>query len=99
MEKLDQARVLLKNVIDPELGLNIIDLGLVYDLKIENNQCYVLMTFTTMGCPISGALVNSVYESLQPLGFDDVKVDITYSPPWTPDKLSAEGKRRLGVRA
>lgn len=98
MEKENQARVLLKNVIDPELGLNIIDLGLVYELKIEQNRCYVLMTFTTMGCPISGALINNIYEALQPMGFDDVKVDITYSPPWTPDKLTPEGKQRLGVR-
>ena len=98
MEKLSQARMLLKNVIDPELGLNIIDLGLVYDLKIDQNRCHVLMTFTTMGCPISGALVNDVHEVLQPLGFDDVKVDITFSPPWTPDKLTPEGKQRLGIR-
>lgn len=98
MEKLEQARMLLKNVIDPELGLNIIDLGLVYELKVEEERCHVLMTFTTMGCPISGALVNGVYEALQPLGFADVKVDITYSPPWTPEKMSPEGKKRLGVR-
>jgi metal-sulfur cluster biosynthetic enzyme len=97
MEQVDQARVLLKNVVDPELGLNIIDLGLVYELKIENNKCYVLMTFTTMGCPITGSMVDGVYEALSPMGFDDVKVDITFNPPWTPARMTDEGKKRLGV--
>jgi metal-sulfur cluster biosynthetic enzyme len=98
MEQVDQARILLKNVVDPELGLNIVDLGLIYELMVENNRCYVQMTFTTMGCPISGAMVNGVYDALQPLGFDDIKVDITYNPPWTPQRMTEEGKKRLGVR-
>lgn len=99
MNQVDTARMLLKNVVDPELGLNIVDLGLIYDLRIENNKAYVLITFTTMGCPISGTIVNGIYEALEPLGLDDIKIDITYNPPWTPARMSPEGKQRLGVRA
>ncbi|MFZ5823564.1 MAG: metal-sulfur cluster assembly factor [Bacillota bacterium] len=99
MTKTETARTLLRNVIDPELGLNIVDLGLIYDLRIdEQNRGYVLMTFTTMGCPISGMLVDGVYEALAPLDLADVKVDITYSPPWSPELMSDEAKRRLGWR-
>jgi len=95
--KEDLARTLLRNVYDPELGLNIVDLGLVYELKVdEEDRCRVLMTFTTMGCPVGGHLVNGVYEALDILSFKDLKVDITFDPPWTPDKMSDEAKQQLG---
>jgi metal-sulfur cluster biosynthetic enzyme len=98
MERIDTARMLLRNVVDPELGLNIIDLGLVYELREENNKCWVLMTFTTMGCPMSGSLTNGVYDALEPLGYDEIKVNVTYSPPWSPAMMTDEGKQRLGIR-
>lgn len=96
----DLARTLLKNVVDPELGLNIVDLGLVYELTIDEgtNKGRVLMTFTTMGCPVSGMLVNGVYEALAPLDLADLKVDITFDPPWSPERMSDDAKRRLGWR-
>ncbi|HYG57196.1 MAG TPA: metal-sulfur cluster assembly factor [Symbiobacteriaceae bacterium] len=97
MGQVTTARTMLRNVVDPELGLNIIDLGLVYELRVENNKCYVLMTFTTMGCPMSGSLVDGVYEALEPLGFEDVKVDVTFNPPWSPERMSNEAKERLGI--
>lgn len=98
MNKVDQARMLLRNVVDPELGLNIVDLGLIYQLNVEANKAEVLMTFTTIGCPMSGSLVDGVYEALSAMGLDDIKVNITYSPPWTPARMSDEAKQRLGVR-
>ena len=97
MEQIATVKTLLKNVVDPELGLNIVDLGLIYDLTLEENKCKVLMTFTTMGCPMSGSLVDGVYEALEPLGFDDIKVDITFTPPWSPERMSADAKKRLGI--
>ena len=98
MDKMEVAREALKCVIDPELGLNIVDLGLIYDLRVdENNKALVLMTFTTMGCPMGGTLVNGVYQALEPLDFADIKVDLTFSPPWSPAKMTPEGKQRLGV--
>jgi len=98
IDKVGMARALLRNVIDPELGLSIIDLGLVYELRVdEQDRAYVQMTFTTVGCPISGSLVNGVYEALDPLGFTDIKVDITFDPPWSPERMTPEAKRLLGV--
>ncbi len=96
-EKVDLARTMLRNVIDPEIGLSIIDLGLVYDLRVEDNKAFVRMTFTTVGCPMSGTLVNGVYEALEPLGFADIKVDLTFDPPWSPDRMTPEARKMLGV--
>ncbi|MFZ5814860.1 MAG: metal-sulfur cluster assembly factor [Bacillota bacterium] len=99
MTKVEMARTMLKNVIDPELGLNIVDLGLIYELRIdETDRALVRMTFTTMGCPISGMLVDGVYEALAPLDLKDIKVEITFDPPWTPERMSDEAKRRMGWR-
>lgn len=99
MTKVEMARTLLRNVMDPEIGLNIVDLGLIYELQIdENDKGYVLMTFTTMGCPVSGMLVDGIYEALEPLNLADLKVDITYSPPWGPDRMSDQAKQRMGWR-
>lgn len=95
---LDTMRLMLRNVVDPELGLNIIDLGLIYKMELKNNKAYILMTFTTQGCPLSRSLIEGVYEALSPLNLDALLVDTTFSPPWTPDLLSDEGKRHLGVR-
>ncbi len=96
-DKAALARTMLRNVYDPEIGLNIVDLGLVYDLKVdEQNRCRVLMTFTTAGCPVGGHLVNEVYEALSVLDFADVKVDLTFDPPWSPQRMSPEARRQLG---
>ena len=92
------ARELLKQVIDPEIGLNIVDLGLIYDLTISENRAYVLLTLTTMGCPLAGPITDGIYKALEPMGLDDMKVDLTFDPPWTPDRMSPEGKKRLGIR-
>lgn len=92
------ARTLLKNVIDPELGLNIIDLGLIYDLDIVEDKAYVLMTFTTMGCPLSDSMIHGVYEALSPLNLANIKVEVTYDPPWSPERMTREGKQQLGIR-
>lgn len=91
------ARTLLRSVYDPEIGLNIVDLGLIYELHVdEQDRCRVLMTFTTAGCPVGGHLVNEVYEILGTLGFADVRVDVTFDPPWSPERMSPEARRQLG---
>lgn len=91
------VRTLLRNVIDPEIGLNIVDLGLIYDIKIEDNKCFVLVTMTTIGCPMAGAIVNDMYDVLGAVGFDDLKVEVTYTPPWSPEKMTTEGRRILRI--
>ena len=88
----------LRNVPDPELGISIVDLGLVYDAKIDNKgNVEVLMTLTTMGCPLFDSIADPVRSELKKLkGVKDVNVELTFEPPWSPDKMSEEAKIKLG---
>ena len=76
----------LKSVFDPEIGVNIVDLGLVYDADIkENNDVEVTMTLTSMGCPLGPVIIQDVQQALSPLdGVGEVGVRIVWSPPWSP---------------
>ncbi|CAN5849194.1 metal-sulfur cluster assembly factor [soil metagenome] len=89
----------LKNVYDPEIGVNIVDLGLVYDSEIaENGDVLVIMTLTSMGCPLGPVIVQEVNNALKDIpeiGSTDVK--IVWSPPWTPDLMTEEAKDELGI--
>lgn len=88
----------LKNVPDPELGISIVDLGLVYDIKSDNKgNIDVTMTLTTMGCPLFELIANPVKKELKKIkGVKDVFVDLTFDPPWGPEKMSEEAKIKLG---
>ena len=88
----------LKNVIDPELGINIVDLGLVYEVAVEDKTVHIEYTLTTMGCPI-GPLIESQMKQLvaQVDGVEDFEAEMVFSPPWTPDKMSEEAKAALGM--
>lgn len=104
---IDQMKILskdvlleqLKNVPDPELGISIVDLGLVYDVTIDKNGlATVLMTLTTMGCPLFELIAGPVKEELKKLqGVKDVTVDLTFDPPWSMEKISEEAKVKLGL--
>lgn len=88
----------LGQVIDPELGINIVDLGLVYEAKLEGSRAKVLMTLTTPGCPLAGVFDELVSASLKELdGVDQVSVELTFDPPWTKDMMSDEAKAQLGM--
>lgn len=88
----------LKSVPDPELGISIVDLGLVYDIKIDDDgNVTVVMTLTTMGCPLFELIELPVVETLKKVkGVKDVLVELTFDPPWSPEKMSEEGKVALG---
>lgn len=88
----------LKNVPDPELGISIVDLGLVYDAKVDKKgNAEVLMTLTTMGCPLFDLIEGPVKSELMKLdGVKDVSVELTFDPPWSPEKMSKEAKVKLG---
>ena len=86
----------LKEVIDPELGFNIIDLGLVYEVKKEGNKVKVKMTLTTPLCPLGGFVVGSVEEKIRELGFEP-EVELVFDPPWTPERMSPELRKRFGL--
>lgn len=89
----------LKTIYDPEIPINIWDLGLVYKLDIsENNDIYVLMTLTFAGCPIGAYLVNKVEEELKKIeNVNSVKVELTFDPPWTPERMSEEARKEIGI--
>ena len=90
----------LELVIDPELGVDIVNLGLVYDLELnEEGTLVVNMTLTAMGCPLAGVIVDQVKAALSDIPeVKDTEVNIVWSPPWTKDRMSRYAKIALGVR-
>jgi metal-sulfur cluster biosynthetic enzyme len=90
----------LRSVIDPELGHNVVDLGLIYEVTVEGDAAArVIMTTTTRGCPATAFLKQGVYDSASSVpGVASVDVTLTYDPPWTPQMISEEAKQFLGIR-
>jgi metal-sulfur cluster biosynthetic enzyme len=87
----------LKDVLDPELGINIVDLGLVYDVDISDGHVHVTYTLTTMGCPIGPLIESQMHQLLDPLpGIDSFDAEMVLRPPWTPEMMSEEAKEALG---
>jgi metal-sulfur cluster biosynthetic enzyme len=86
-------------VIDPELGYNIVDLGLVYDVAVEDGGLVrVAMTTTTRGCPATGYLRDGARDAASSVpSVGTVDVALTYNPPWTPDMMTADAKHHLGI--
>ncbi len=81
----------IKNVYDPEIGLSIVDLGLVYDIWTEKHKAYVKMTLTSMGCPAGPYLENEVKIACKKVdGINDSEVIITFDPPWNPREMASE---------
>ncbi|HLW37336.1 MAG TPA: metal-sulfur cluster assembly factor [Candidatus Eremiobacteraceae bacterium] len=89
----------LKNVVDPEIGIDMINLGLVYDVKVDGSTAQVIMTLTSPGCPVAGMFINAVHAAVMSIpGVTDCKVDLTFSPPWDPRTMaSEEAKMMLGI--
>jgi metal-sulfur cluster biosynthetic enzyme len=99
--QIDEATIrdALRNVIDPELGCNIIDLGLVYSIELTGSKALVKMTLTTPGCPMHESLVYGVQMALLGLeGIDDAEVDLVWDPPWNPGLMTPEGRAQLGIQ-
>lgn len=96
----DEAAVLqaLRAVIDPEIGLNIVDLGLIYDLGISAEGAVMIeITLTTPGCPLQAVIDAAVHRTLEPVpGISKVDLDLVWMPPWTPEMITPEGRRALG---
>ena len=92
-------REALREVIDPELGCNIVDLGLLYAIALDGTTVTVQMTLTTPGCPMQESLAWGVQSALLKLdGVEEVDVELVWDPPWSPDRMTDEGRARLGVR-
>ena len=89
----------LTEVMDPELNVSIIDLGLVYKTKINKNKVKIIMTLTTIGCPLFSLIEQQVKEKIRELGVKegDISLELTFDPPWTMEKMSKKGKAMLGI--
>jgi len=84
----------LRNVYDPEIPINIWDLGLIYDVVISNGVVHIRMTLTSPMCPIAYVIVQQVTDAVSKIeGVKDVKVDLVFDPPWDPTKMTEEGRK------
>ena len=84
----------LHGVNDPELGVSIVELGLVYDVKLDGKKAHIKMTFTNPMCPLGGFILSKVEEAVREKGYEP-KVDLVFDPPWNPDRMSPELKKRF----
>jgi metal-sulfur cluster biosynthetic enzyme len=88
----------LQQVIDPEIGCNIVDLGLIYSVTITGTRVVVAMTLTTPGCPMHESICQGVqYALLQMDGVEDVEVHLVWDPPWHPSMMTATGREMTGA--
>ena len=95
--KEDLLRAALRAVKDPELDLNIIDLGLVYDVENDDGNILVRMTLTSPGCPAGPMITNDVYKTLRAIeGVKDVNVEIVWEPYWSPDRIEPKIRAMMG---
>lgn len=93
-----KVRAVLKKVVDPELGIDIVSLGLVYDVREEKGVVEVEMTLTSPGCPLAGVIDQRVKEAVKPIkGVKKVSVEIVWDPPWTSEMMTDEAKAELGL--
>lgn len=90
----------LENVIDPEIGIDIVNLGLVYELNLDDDGILTVdMTLTAMGCPLAGVIVDQVKAALSGIPeIKDTTVNIVWNPPWTKDRMSRYAKIALGIQ-
>lgn len=95
-----QVKKKLYEVLDPELNISIVDLGLIYGVKLsKDNQVYITMTLTTIGCPLLTLIEDQIKSKVSELGINQSKINIkiVFSPPWTMDKMTKKGKTMLGI--
>jgi metal-sulfur cluster biosynthetic enzyme len=90
----------LRQCFDPEIPLNIVDLGLVYDVSVRNGQANVKMTLTSPGCHLGGQIAGNVQERLLALdAIQEANVELVWDPPWHQSRISSDGRKTLGLEA
>lgn len=95
-QRFDEISEALKNVVDPELGVNIVDLGLIYDLSwdTDNDALVVHMTLTSAGCPLTDVIEEQTRQSLIDV-VDDYRINWVWMPPWGPERITDEGREMM----
>ena len=97
MPSVDEVEEALTNVIDPELGLDFVELGLVYGIEVEDSEVFVTFTLTSPGCPIGPQVSEQMEEFVGELdGVSRVYPKMVFTPPWTPERMSEEARFALG---
>ena len=97
MPSVDEVQEALANVIDPELGLDFVELGLIYEVEVDRGEVFVTFTLTSPGCPIGPQVSEQIEEFVSELdGVDRVYPKMVFTPPWTPERMSEDAKFALG---
>ena len=97
MPTVDDVEAALTNVIDPELGLDFVELGLIYGIEVSGGDVQVTFTLTTPACPIGPMVTEQIEEFVSELdGVTSVQSSMIFTPPWSPDKMSEDAKFALG---
>lgn len=99
-EKIElSVRNQLQKVLDPELGISIVELGLIYGIAVDHDgKCIITMTLTTMGCPLFGQIQKEIEGRVMELeAINEVETSLTFDPPWTIEKMTPEAKIQLGL--
>ena len=92
-----QVEKILDSIPDPELGISILQLGLIYDIQIKDTDVRIVMTLTSIGCPLFDHIAGPIRERLGKVkGVKRIDIDLTFEPPWSPDTMSKEAKMQLG---
>lgn len=88
----------LKTVFDPEIPINVVDLGLIYDVQVNKGDIYVQMTLTAPGCGMGPYIAQQAEWAIQDIeGVDEVEIEMVFDPPWSPDLISEEARSQLGI--
>ena len=97
MPTVDDIVEVLREVEDPELGMDIVDLGLLYEVEVEGPKVKVLYSLTSMGCPAGPLIAQDMDGAVRQVeGIENVELELTFDPPWTPDRMSDDAKFILG---
>jgi len=92
-------RQALTTCLDPELGLDIVSLGLIYGITIQSNKIIIIMTLTTPGCPLMPYFKEIITTAVQTAtGFNDISVEVTFDPPWSPEKMTSQAKKQISLQ-
>ena len=95
LAKIDDVTEAMKDVVDPELGINIVDLGLIYDIMVDESNIAILnMTLTSAACPLQDVIEDQTRAALSQLT-SDVRINWVWMPPWGPDKITDDGREQL----
>lgn len=94
----EQVYEALRECYDPEIPVNVVDLGLIYEINIEMPRVDVKMTLTALGCPMAGEVMSDVREHLLQIpGVEEAGVELVYDPPWTPERMTEDARWELGM--